>query len=265
MGHPITRSLGELESPPTLLEQSFIHLDGVGAATERKLWDRGIACWAEMLEKAPPKGFSSKRWDVWRPEVARSMDALATGDHRYFASQFPAREQWRCFDQYRDTCAYLDIETAGWGRNMYITMVGLYDGSATHTFIRGKNLDAAPEALSAYRMLVTFNGTGFDLPHLRAGFPGLVLDQVHIDLRTTLGALGYSGGLKSIEREFGLCRDDDIAGMTGFDAIKLWRRYKRGHARSLELLVRYNTADIENLEVLAVYAAEALREQLRSG
>ena len=64
-------------------------------------------------------------------------------------------------------------------------------------------------------MLVTFNGSQFDVPFLRAHFPKARLDQAHIDLRFALASLGYRGGLKVVEQTLGLRRDPAIQGMDG--------------------------------------------------
>jgi uncharacterized protein YprB with RNaseH-like and TPR domain len=59
--------------------------------------------------------------------------------------------------------------------------------------------------------------------------------------------LGIKGGFKKLENYFGISRDEGIKGMDGYDAVKLWRRYKQGDSRALELLVKYNEADTKNL------------------
>ena len=48
-------------------------------------------------------------------------------------------------------------------------------------------------------LLVTFFGSGFDLPVLRHAFPQVRFDVLHIDLCYSLKRLGYSGGLKRVE------------------------------------------------------------------
>ena len=73
--------------------------------------------------------------------------------------------------------------------------------------------------------------------------------------------LGYSGGLKKIEKEVGICRDDDLQDISGFDAIRLWKQYQRGDEEALKLLVKYNIADIENLKILMDFTYEKLRNK----
>jgi uncharacterized protein YprB with RNaseH-like and TPR domain len=80
-------------------------------------------------------------------------------------------------------------------------------------------------------------------------------------MRVFLHRLGYHGGLKRIERQWGIVREDGVAGLTGFDAVLLWARYRRGEPEALERLIAYNRADVVNLEVLLKRGYELAREQ----
>ena len=40
--------------------------------------------------------------------------------------------------------------------------------------------------------------------------------------------LGFSGGLKAIERRLGLVREDDVIGLDGRDAVVLWAAHCNG-------------------------------------
>jgi len=245
-----------------MLEHTFLHIPGVGFTTERSLWHQGILTWTDALgEDGPPAGFSQGRWDLCRRALEESSRCLAARDHFHFAGCLPAREQWRAYSHFHPRTAYLDIETTGLGHYHEVTVVGLYDGVRTATFLAGDNLDQLPEALEEYSLLVTFNGASFDLPFLERRFPGLVFDQLHVDLRYPLRRLGLSGGLKSIERRVGLEREPEVAGLDGWDAVRLWHEYQAGNEASLETLIKYNTADIENLEHLMQLVYVRLRRQ----
>jgi uncharacterized protein YprB with RNaseH-like and TPR domain len=140
--------------------------------------------------------------------------------------------------------------------------VGLYDGSTMRQFVLGHNLMDFPEALADVDVLVTFNGTQFDLPVLRAYFPDLILPPLHLDLRFILARLGYRGGLKRIEPLFGITRAPDVAGLNGYDAVLLWERFQRGDLTARKLLLQYNEEDVLNLEVLMEQAFELGKENL---
>ncbi|MGC8716337.1 MAG: ribonuclease H-like domain-containing protein, partial [Thermoplasmata archaeon] len=59
--------------------------------------------------------------------------------------------------------------------------------------------------------------------------------------------IGFKGGLKLIEKQVGIERENEISGLTGYDAVKLWNRYKSGDINSLITLIRYNRSDVLNL------------------
>jgi len=247
-----------------LIENSFIHLTRVGYETERKLWRGGVRCWRDLLG-GPPRaaGISEARWEELRWELRASVAALRDLHHPYFADRLPSREHWRALRRFGHRAAYLDIETTGMGAWADITVVGLYDGLNVRTYIHGLNLDALADDLARYSLLVTYNGATFDLPYLRRRFPRVAWDHLHVDLRYALRRLGYTGGLKAIEGQCGLRRSPDIAHLDGFDAVRLWGEYRRGSEEALDLLVRYNTADITNLEALAALAYDRLSEEMR--
>ena len=200
-------------------------------------------------------------------ELLEIAEASLGKDPRFFAEVLPAQEQWRAFAHFRDGAAYIDIETRGERENNDVTVVGVRYRGESRMFVRGR--DYTPAAVSEFlrdaTALVTFNGNTFDLPVLTN--EGVELPRVpQVDLRVVLHRAGYEGGLKRIEEALGFVRDDRVRGMTGYDAVKLWRRYEReGDGSALERLLAYNAADFENLEPLADFACDALEKQLLSG
>lgn len=247
-----------------MLEHTFVHLPSIGPATERSLWDQGLVTWADALDaRASPRGISDARWHLCCSLLEDSLHSLERGDHRPFVEMLSGAEHWRAWHDFRGRVGYLDIETTGCHRADDVTVVGLYDGERTRNFVRDHDLDQFPDAVRRFAVLVTFNGASFDLPFLRGEFPGLRFNQLHVDLMHVLRRLGLTGGLKAIEAATGIEREGDVAGLDGWDAVRLWREYRRGRRRSLDLLVRYNSADIENLETLAEMAYGRLRAELR--
>src|SRR5439155_24242701 len=111
-------------------------------------------------------------------------------------------------------------------------------------------LEQLPEALEDAALLVTFFGTGFDIPFLRRSFPEMPLPQMHVDLCHLLRRLGYRGGLKSIETQMGIRRSNATSGLSGWDAVRLWQEYQHGRDASLETLLAYNAEDVRNMSDL---------------
>lgn len=233
-----------------MLDRTFVHVPGVGRKTERELWKLGIRSWSDAakLSALPLRQRTIERLQEYIP---RSQQALKARDAAFFSHLSHIGEAWRLFEAFSDSCVYLDIETTGLSPVFNtVTVVGLYDGKDYRVFIDGQNLGDLPAALKGYSMAVTFNGSQFDLRFLKVAFPGIELPAVHIDLRWVTRRLGYSGGLKRVEADFGLSRPSQVAQIAGFDATVLWSKYLRGDHKALDLLVRYNTQDVVNLKAI---------------
>lgn len=236
-----------------MLRNSFIFLPRIGEVREKRLWEDGVLDWQTYRDLEDVPGVSEET----RRKHFRLLDeadrALGTGTWHVVGQLLPDREHWRTWRELGDDAVFLDIETTGTGRHADVTVVGMKGPFGTEALVRGQDLsrEAVEERLGRASMLVTFYGASFDLPMLeRKGVT--VPDVPHLDLCFALRRVGIRGGLKSIEREMGLARDDDLDGLDGYDAVRMWRRWAReGDRDALERLVRYNVADIDHLETLA--------------
>jgi uncharacterized protein len=142
--------------------------------------------------------------------------------------------------------AYLDIETDRWGN---ISVIGIYTKQKGLIQIYGNNITTENVEILIYKTktIVTFNGDSFDLPFIKKNLH-LDLKSTHhsIDLFKEKKRLGIRGGLKELEKRFGIARKTE--GMNGFHAIKLWESYIRhGSNEALNLLLEYNGEDVVNL------------------
>lgn len=249
-----------------MLESSFILLNGIGETTERRFWDAGVRTWQDFLGQRNLPGISTSRKSLYDGELRAATEAHEARDARYFRTKLKARDHWRLYDTFRTGAVYLDIETTGASADFgEVTVVGLYGQGTMTTLIRGESLTEARlnDELARASLLVTFFGSGFDLPFLKAKFPRLVLDQPHIDLCFAARRLKLTGGLKHIETECGIERDADLRGMDGWDAVRLWHAWRCGDERARDLLVRYNEADVRNLEPLAELLVDRLARHAR--
>ena len=187
-----------------MLRNTFIHLPGVGAHRERTLWKQGILDWDRFLEAAEGDLLRQGIYESAVPLVRQSLDAVAAGDAGFFHGRLPSREMWRLYPEFADRALFLDIETTGLSPDYNeVTVIGALGGGKLALFVKGINLDQFPAYVRQFPLLVTFNGSQFDVPFLRAHFPKARLDQAHIDLRFALASLGYRGGLKAVERTSG--------------------------------------------------------------
>jgi uncharacterized protein len=228
---------------------------------EASLWKQGCNSWSHYLEDLTRFSCGAADKEFVRKQLASSVRSLETGRHQFFQQGLGLKEAWRAFPDFRSSCVYLDIETDGGQNGAAITMIGLYDGKDFTCLVKGQDLENFRDIISNYSMIVTFFGSGFDLPMLQKRFPGLRFDQIHLDLCPTLRRVDIRGGLKKIEKQLGIARAEEAEGLNGYDAVLLWQRYIRNRDDSaLEKLITYNREDVVNLERLAEIAYEKLQE-----
>lgn len=234
-----------------MLENTYIHIPGVGKTLEQKIWASGVRNWKEFLDKQEQLPVSPAKKLRILEEIKTSSEHLTAGDCCYFSSCLPSSEHWRAYPKFSDSVAFVDIETTGLSQNRdYITVVGIYDGTEAKTYVKDIDLDEIVDEFAKYKLLVSFNGARFDLPFIKSEYPEIEFNQLHIDLMYPLRRIGYSGGLKHIEKMLGISRSEDTDGISGLDAVRLWKAYKKGDEGALEVLLQYNREDIVNLKTI---------------
>lgn len=234
-----------------MLRESFVVLPRVRQARESLFWSQGLHCWDDFLSSSSVRGVSSAKKIFFDSRLREAKLRLRDNDFSFFAGSIPFSEQWRLYDEFRDNVLYLDIETDGYYGG--ITVIGISDGVSVKTFVRGFNLERSLvlKELKKCSLLVTFNGACFDLPVIKRFF-NFSFPVPHIDLRFVCQKLGFSGGLKAIEKELGITRRAEVDGLAGADAVYLWEMWRStGERDFLDRLVMYNEEDILNLRILA--------------
>ena len=236
-----------------MLKNTFLHIPGIGAKTESRLWEAGAMDWGSF-DPCCTNGLSPAKKAFVRKLLDESERHLQQDDPWYFYKRLNARFHWRFFPEFRHLTAYLDIETTGLSAHYdNITVIGLFDSHSFYYYVKDENLDDFREDIDKYKVIITYNGKCFDIPFIREAM-GMAMNQTHIDLRFVLNSLGFSGGLKGCERTAGIHRGD-VTGVDGYDAVVLWNLYRMtGDDRALETLVAYNFQDVANLERLMVMA-----------
>jgi uncharacterized protein len=246
-----------------VLRATFLHLPGVGPATEAELWRQGIRDWSALSSAGAAAVGPARLASRWSAELAASERALRERDAAWFGRRLPDREHWRLYPEFHAECAFLDIETTSLSPfEGIVTVVSVHGAGATRTFVAGEDLEELPAYLRRFRLLVTFNGSRFDVPFLEVAFPQILVPPVHIDLRFLLYRLGLAGGLKRIEATVGVGDRRGVEGIDGLAAVRLWQEHRRGSRDALDRLVRYNRADTANLEPLLDYAVERLTARI---
>ncbi len=247
-----------------MLTSSFVLLDGIGLKRESTLWVNGLETWDDFIAEPSVKGIPGDKKNAMDSQLMTAKARLREGDSAFFANRLVRREQWRCLREFGNSVGFVDIETTGISSSSPITVVGVYDGKRVHTLVKGLDLNRAnlEAILSSVSLIVTFNGSSFDLPMIEHNFPGTVPRVPHVDLKHVLRRLELTGGLKAIEREMGIERDRRVEYMTGQDAVYLWKLWeKQGSRNALDLLIEYNSADCANLKILAEHAYKSLKSR----
>jgi len=160
---------------------------------------------------------------------------------------------------------YFDIEADGlkvdWA-TMLSWAIRPKDGITTYGVITKKELfreeavdkdlvEACIEELSKHKIWVTYYGTGFDLPFIRA-------KAVHYGLDFPAYGTYYHHDLYyTIRNKFHLSRNSldnacDYFGISGKTPIERrdWRMAKYGNTKALKKVIDHNVADVEILEAL---------------
>lgn len=245
-----------------MLNNTYIHIQGVGKALEQKIWAQGVKTWDEFFEMKEKIPVSPAKKTRICEGLKISSERLNAKDCHFFSQCLPSAEHWRAYPLFSDSTAFVDIETTGLsqGRDK-ITIIGIYNGVESKVYIKGINLDDVVEEFSKYKLLVSFNGARFDLPFIKTEFPEIEFKQLHIDLMYPLRRIGYSGGLKNIEVQLGISRSEDTQGLDGFDAVRLWRQYEKGDLKALNKLIKYNNEDIVNLKTIIEFTYPKMVEK----
>ncbi|MBU2445322.1 MAG: ribonuclease H-like domain-containing protein [Bacteroidetes bacterium] len=232
-----------------MLFKTYSHIKSIGPKTEKILWSNGITDWDTFLRTENLPLSEGKKIFI-KASIIDSKIRLLQKNGIYFTKHLQTNQHWRLFKEFKDSTVYLDIETTGLSP-LYnkITTIATYDGNEIKYYVNGRNLDDFIEDINKYSLIVTYNGKCFDVPFIEE-YLKIRLNKAHIDLRYVLHSLGYSGGLKGCEKQFGLSRNE-LEGVDGFMAVYLWIEYeKHKNDKALETLLAYNIEDVVNLEFL---------------
>ncbi len=246
-----------------MIQKTFLILEGIGTKKEKNLWREGINNWEDFLKTKKAKGIPQNKKGYYDRKIRQAKQNLYSSNSEYFYNLLPKNEHWRLYDFFKEEAIFLDIETNGLTDDAGLTVIGLSDGLETKTMIKGINLDfdLLKKELEKYKMIVTFNGSIFDIPFIKKRYGNILPNTPHFDLRFACSRIGLAGGLKEIEKKLGIKRSRVIEKIYGGDAVLLWRKwFATGDEYYLRLLVEYNEEDCINLRYIADYAYQKLKK-----
>lgn len=230
-----------------ILEATFLHIWGITQDKEKILWDSGIINIEQL--KTNYYGFQGNLFDNYYEQTQETEIAINNNDIDFFLGNLPSRELYRAaLTSYQDVM-FLDIETTGLSRQYsYITLIGWVMNGNYSFYLKGQTPERFFQDLNKAKIIVTFNGSLFDLPFIKKEFPEAKIPEAHIDLRFFAKRFGYTGGQKKIEQLLKIKRPKKIKEVNGKEAIVLWYKYLAGDLKSLELLFSYNFYDIIGMQ-----------------
>ncbi len=243
------------------LFNSFTFVKGIGVKTEITLRELGIYCWNDVIKKQCPELFPKQKWYTLWNGVNSAIEALKILDISQLTRLIPKIQHWKMIPNFINRIAYLDIETTGLSPHYsHITTIAVYDGTKVHDFVRGDNLDEFPAFISKFLAITTFYGKAFDIPFIKHEM-GINFNHIHFDVCFLLRRLQIKGGLKKIEKRFGISRGA-LEDLDGYSAVLLWNKFKKTKKKEyLETLLAYNNEDVINLEFLLYQAYNLLIEK----
>lgn len=230
-----------------MLLSTFCHM--TSQSREKKLWDNGILDWdayaVKFDKQCPLPGLNVEHM------ITESRAAYLRRDAHWFASRLPPHEYWRVATSFPEQAVFLDIETTGLSHYYdKITIVGYSIKDEYYIHISGQSPEHLLDILSKTPIIITFNGTLFDIKFLRNTFDNIHLPIYHIDLRYFAKRVGLTGGQKEIEGKIGFKRNGLSQEITGETAPILWHQYLHGDTNALSRLTEYNVNDIEGMKVI---------------
>ena len=233
-----------------MLKSTFQHIKGISKKREKDYWDKGILTW-DIYKKTLGEQLPLFDKNVKDYTLSETEQAYAMNDMQFFGEHLSPAEYYRIALEYPHEVLFLDIETTG--LSLYydkITIVGWSLNNQYGVYQAGGDASLLKTALSVAKVIVTFNGTMFDLKFLRKHFKSLVVPPIHLDLRYFAKRVGLTGGQKLIEQTLGFNRLADIKDMLGEAAPILWHKYRRGDKKALRRLIEYNHADVEGMKTI---------------
>ncbi|MDP3734455.1 MAG: ribonuclease H-like domain-containing protein [Nanoarchaeota archaeon] len=239
-----------------MIRNTFLFLDKIGRRKESLIWQSGIKDWNDFLKTQKINGISVQSKYYYDRKIREAQQALLQENAFYFNGKIPSIERWRLYHYFKENCCFVDIETDSYGR---ITVVGIADSIMTKHFVRGINFESPSikNELQKYTVIITFNGSSFDLPKLKK--EGLTLHHLHIDLKPLCINLGLKGGLKEVEKILQLKRPAHLYG----NPVDLWKSFHAsGDREYLDLLLDYNREDCENLQNVMNYVYKEMSNKL---
>ncbi len=173
-----------------MLIKTFLHLAGFTKKREKELWDKGVRNWT-LFNRLKERhihslGFKPQIYNKYRDFIKKSQSNLRVKNHLFFSNFLPKEETWRLYPEFsKDTC-FMNVLTSGRCASQHdIGMITVSSNKKVTNFVQGQNLDEKhlKKELSKYKVVVTFDGSKFDMPFIQNKFPKIKIDHIQLELR----------------------------------------------------------------------------------
>jgi uncharacterized protein YprB with RNaseH-like and TPR domain len=149
-----------------MLTSTFQHIKGIGKIKEKSLWRKGILSWDEYEDFLASNFPLFANLEDFETEkfFELSRKALAQSDLDFFGRYLDRKEHYRIALSFPKDILYLDIETTG--LSIYyddLTMVGWDYQDKYNLYITGDSQDKLLADLKKAKIIITFNGTLFEV------------------------------------------------------------------------------------------------------
>ena len=233
------------------LNRALRHFSGIGPKSMQVLKDRQTEDWEQIKKQKNRIPFSEKKINSLLEEIQVHENALQQNDIGFFIDSFKPKDYWRILKTFYHKASFFDLETSGLGKEHKITVLICLHKNRLYTYVQGQNLDDFLNLLDEIDLLISFNGSSFDVPKVLDSFHIPELLCPHLDLRWVCFHFGYKGGLKKIEQSLDIHRPQEYADMDGEEAVYLWQLWQKTKKQEfLQKLITYCSLDVVSLKYL---------------
>ncbi len=248
-----------------LIKNKFYFFPNIGFKKEEKIISflKQNNCnsnfWDCFLKQKKVIGISNKKKFFYDSLIKFLERKLLEEDFEIFKIFLDVKDHYLLYDFFKDKIVFLDIETYGYDKNKNITFIGLSDGIDFKIF-NPNNLTFDIKKILEGKMIVTFNGNVFDIPHIKKKLQYNFENNFFIDLRFLLQKINVKGSLKKVEEEFNINRNLKL---NSGDPLLLYKKLLATQDYYfLELLEEYIRQDVESLTILLPKIIRRLKEEL---
>ncbi len=235
-----------------MIENKFFFLPNISVKKENKIigflkQNNFSLNWTGFLKAKKILGITDEKKKVYDNILLFLKRKLLEEDFEIFKIILKQKDHYLLYPYFKDNIIFLDIETCGYDKNKNITFIGLSDGENFKLF-NPNNITFDISKILKNKMIVTFNGNVFDIPHIKKKLNYNFETNFFIDLRFLLNKINIKGSLKEVEEKFNIKRNLKLS---SGDPLLLYKKfYATQDYYYLELLEEYIKQDVESLIVL---------------